>query len=113
MFLITLVLTQQVMAQSPTGSTCPALPNIDCTPTQNCTLNSDDRECNRCLVSVFNHCTVRGNDPACEAAKAAQNAMYAAQKTQCETQKAAQKAACEGTRAQLIAAAANCHPSAQ
>jgi uncharacterized membrane protein len=27
--------------------------------------------CNRCLVSIFGHCKVRGNDPVCEARKAA------------------------------------------
>jgi hypothetical protein len=40
-------------------SLCPAL---SCNPNE---------ECNRCLVSAFNHCIKQGNDPICEARKAA------------------------------------------
>jgi hypothetical protein len=87
------------------GQSCEVPPTIDCTPKQDCSLNADTRECNTCVVSLFGHCSIRGNDPACEAAKAAQSALYAAQKAQCESQKVAQKAACEATKEALKSAA--------
>jgi hypothetical protein len=98
-------LTQEAPKSS---QNCEAPPTIDCTPKLDCSLNIDTRECNKCLLSLFGHCSVRGNDPACEAAKGAQNAMFSTQKVQCEGQKTAQKAACESTKAALIAAWTAC-----
>jgi hypothetical protein len=46
---------------------------------------------------------VRGNDPACEVAKASQNAIYSTQKACCEAQKAAEKTACEAAKATVPA----------
>jgi hypothetical protein len=106
----------------------------DCSPHFNCDLkvdsrdcrgpcphNHDTRECNECLVSAFGRCQVRGNNPACEAAKAgqnaiydtnyeactkaceaakaAQNALYAKDKFGCETNKTALKGQCEALKA--------------
>jgi hypothetical protein len=51
---------------------------------------------------------VRGNDPACEAAKASQNQVYAAQKASCEAQKSAEKLACEAAKAAVEAQIARC-----
>jgi hypothetical protein len=103
----------------------------DCRRPPTCQHNHDTRDCNRCLVSAFGclvsafgRCQVRGNDPvceaqkaaqnvaydasynacinsgfttdmACEAAKAGQNAAYSAQKLGCETNKAGLKLQCE------------------
>ena len=87
-------------------------PTRDCTPTQDCTPtrdcdhlphNHDTRDCNRCLLSVFGNCVQRGNDPVCEAEKAAQNAIYdadyAARKADCERIKAQEKVGCEAEKA--------------
>jgi hypothetical protein len=56
----------------------------DCTPKQPCKRATDEREC--------------GDNPMCEAAKAAQNATYAESRAACEASKAAQKAHCEAAR---------------
>ena len=78
----------------------PPVEKIDCTPTRDC---SDKRECaqrqdcaqhaecNRCLVSVFGHCKVRGNDPGCELGKEHR-------RLQCEAQKPLLKAKCEADK---------------
>jgi hypothetical protein len=88
-------------AQDTPDPACATVPK--CVPTGDCSPSHDDRECNRCLVSAFGHCAVRGNDPACEAAKAAQNGIYAAQKAQCETAKEQDRLTCETYKAKLIA----------
>lgn len=90
--------------------------NRDCRSARNCsfTKNHDTRNCRRCLVgNPFGGCSVRGNDPICEAAKAAQNAAYEAahagrvadcerlkvtDKATCEAEKAAAKATCEAEK---------------
>ena len=80
--------------------TCVTIPPVDCNALAqsiSCDLLRDERECNKCLVSLFNKCQVRGNDPACEAAKAAQNQMYTIKKAQCETEKDLRKGQCEAT----------------
>jgi hypothetical protein len=48
----------------------------------------------------FGGCVVRGNDPICEASKAAQNAGYATAKADCEAKKSAAKADCERIKGQ-------------
>src|SRR5579872_477213 len=78
--------------------------NRDCTSKRNCTLQWDTRNCG---VDVDwgwfgKH---HFNDPVCEIAKAAQNAIYAAQKLACEGLKAAEQAACEIQKGIDIAAA--------
>jgi hypothetical protein len=103
---------------------------IDCSPTaacdaRQCTFsqtNHDERSCNVCLIpNIFTGgCTQRGNDPICEAAKASQNAIYAAdanlrkadcdrlaiqEKTACEAGKVATKALCETKKEALNALA--------
>lgn len=76
--------------------------HIDCTPTRDCNVSRshDTRNCSACLLrNPFGGCIIRGNDPTCEAAKAAQNAWYdadyARRKLDCERNKLEAKAACE------------------
>lgn len=100
-----------VHAQEASTNTCPAPQNtIDCTPTRDCSLQShDERNCSACILrNPFGGCLVRGNDPACEAAKASQNQIYLAQKAACEAQKAAEKASCEAAKAAVEARIAEC-----
>lgn len=85
--------------------------HIDCTPTRDCgnlPRSHDTRDCSACLlraprICIFGGCTggqciQRGNDPFCEASKAAQNvaydADYAARKFDCERIKEQDKAVC-------------------
>lgn len=88
----------------------------DCRSGRSCSFqkNHDTRNCNKCLVkNPFGGCTIRGNDPICEAAKAAQNAAYDAahagrvldcerlkntEKATCEAEKVTAKAACEAEK---------------
>jgi CheY-like chemotaxis protein len=46
-------------------------------------------------VTVFGATVINTNDPVCEAAKAAQNQIYASQKAACEVSKAAERSECE------------------
>ncbi|WP_444996696.1 hypothetical protein [Aliikangiella sp. IMCC44359] len=93
----------------------------DCRQSRNCDVHQshDSRNCRACLVkNPFGGCIVRGNDPICETAKAAQNAAYAADaaarkldceriKEQnrmiCEAEKAAEKGLCETAKGALNA----------
>jgi hypothetical protein len=77
-----------------------ALPDettMDCTPTMSCDQPHDERDCSTCIIpNIFTGgCSQRGNDPVCEAAKAAQNTIYDGNKLACETAKTAKKGACE------------------
>lgn len=83
-----------------------------CAPVRDCSTSAqrDTRSCNKCLVTnPFGGCALRGNDPFCEASKAAQNSIYeaeaAAKKLDCERQKAVEKAACE---TEVFAARSSC-----
>jgi hypothetical protein len=96
------------VAQNALSNQCLSPEQLDCTPTLNCEQLHDDRECNKCLVSFFGACQLRGNDPACEAAKASRNGAYAAEKAQCEAQKASQKSQCEAAFEALKTVAAAC-----
>ena len=81
--------------------------------TRDCSQPHDTRDCSACLlraprICVFGGCTggqciQRGNDPFCEAAKAAQNAIYAANKATCETAKAAQNVIYKAHRESCVA----------
>ena len=85
----------------------------DCTPTRNCTptrscdfqANHDTRDCSGwCVIpNVFTGgCSVRGNNPSCEAAKATQNKIYEADyalKLDCERLKSQEKLQCEAEKA--------------
>lgn len=85
--------------------------NRDCSAgldTRDCSQPHDERDCSTCLVWGFSgQCVRKGlNNPFCETAKATQNGIYAANKTNCEAQKAAQnvgyqaaKATCEASKA--------------
>ncbi|WP_322415302.1 hypothetical protein [Mesorhizobium huakuii] len=87
---------------------------IDCTVYN---VPHDERNCRACLlrspkVCFLSNCTggqciQEGNDPFCEAQKAAQNSAYAAaagqQKAACESAKAAEKATCEARVAGFVA----------
>jgi len=82
--------------------------NIDCTPTRDCTSHKshDTRNCRACILRrPWGGCAVWGNDPFCEAQKAAQNAAYeadyAARKLDCERLKSSEKAACETRKSGL------------
>ncbi|MGR5246479.1 hypothetical protein ACP3VU_17430 [Vibrio sp. PNB23_22_6] len=75
---------------------------MDCTPKRDCTFvaQRDTRNCHACLLrNPFGGCILRGNDPACEVAKVAQNNFYqadaAARKADCERIKTQEKAGCE------------------
>ena len=83
---------------------CVTIPPVDCNALAqsiSCGVPRDERECERCLVSLFGKCRARGNDPACEAAKTAQNQMYSIKKGQCEAEKAVRKGQCEATNAAI------------
>jgi hypothetical protein len=98
--------------------------SVDCTPTRNCSPTRacdfapqrDTRDCSVCILYRpgwplgDGGCAQRGNDPFCEAAKAAQNAIYDAdaalkkfdcerlkeqERLTCEVEKAGEKALCE------------------
>ena len=57
--------------------------NLDEQRLNSCPNNHDTRDCSVCLLRVLGHCTQRGNDPVCEAAKAAQNAAYSVEFAAC------------------------------
>lgn len=92
--------------------TFPDETTVDCTPTRDCSSNRscdlprshDTRDCNACILrNIFTGgCSQRGNDPLCEAAKAAQNkiydADYAARKLDCERLKSTEKLTCEAEK---------------
>jgi hypothetical protein len=83
---------------------CVNIPPVDCNALAqsiSCDVPRDERECKKCLVALFGRCQVRGNDPACEAAKAAQNQLYSIKKGQCEGEKAVRKGQCEATNAAI------------
>jgi len=84
----------------PPNTPCgPDLELPDCTPTETCDVHADTRNCQACMLhNPFGGCAVRGNDPSCEAAKAAQNAGYDQSKAACEASKSAQKAQCEAAK---------------
>ncbi|MCC6133543.1 MAG: hypothetical protein IT186_26725 [Acidobacteria bacterium] len=68
------------------------------TDNTDCSLQEDRRDCGRCILYRpgwplgDGGCAQMGNDPVCEAAKAAQNVVYAANKAACEATKAARNA---------------------
>lgn len=84
--------------------------------TRDCSQPHDERSCSTCILrNIFTGgCSQMGNDPFCEASKAAQNEIYAGNKATCEIGKAgqnkiyeAEKLACEsGKEAQNTAYAA-------
>ncbi|KAA0698105.1 hypothetical protein DTW90_14515 [Neorhizobium sp. P12A] len=87
-------------------------PIRDCTPNRDCTAPSFQpvtRNCYVCLLKnpLTGSCIQRGNDPACEAAKASQNAAMeaagVAQKAQCEASKASEKLSCEIAKSKAVA----------
>lgn len=89
----------------PDETTVDCTPTRDCTPRRSCDFKKshDTRSCNRCLVKKpWGGCLIRGNDPICEAAKAAQNAAYdadyAAKKLDCERLKSQEKLQCEAEK---------------
>ncbi len=87
--------------------------SIDCTSERDCrqdrdcnvSKSHDRRDCRACLLRRpwDGGCVQRGNDPFCEAAKAAQNAIYeadyAARKLDCERIKEQNRLVCEGEKA--------------
>jgi hypothetical protein len=99
-------------AQNPPGEACTVSPPlVDCKAAilaQTCDVLHDERDCSKCLMSIGGSCQARIPDPACEAAKVAQNSMYMQKKSQCELDKAARYKACEATNAVLSSAASLC-----
>lgn len=87
--------------------------NRDCSSSRSCSFqkNHDTRNCRTCIIpNVFTGgCSQWGNNPVCEAAKAAQNAAYetahAARVADCERLKRTEKATCE---AEKVAAKTAC-----
>jgi hypothetical protein len=75
----------------------PSASLINCTPSKRCDQPHDERSCGGCIKRPFHGgCWIHTNDPVCEAAKATQNSIYAANKAACETEKTSLKLACEG-----------------
>lgn len=75
--------------------------NRDCTP-HTCHRSRDTRDCGICLIWRIwpgKGCAQRGNNPICEAAKAAQNVLYDAQYGGCELDAARLKGTCEAAKA--------------
>lgn len=78
-------------------------PTYSCRSSRNCSVSCsrDTRDCRACLLRRpwDGGCALRGNDPTCEAAKAAQNAIYAtdceARRLDCERLKATENIGCE------------------
>ncbi len=68
---------------------CPISCDPGCQVNRDCNVPPDTRDCQRTLLIG-----IRFADPACEAAKAAQNSINANQKALCETNKAAQRYGC-------------------
>jgi len=94
--------------------------NTPCDAVMDCSLKQDNRSCGHDVVLCvpFTHIcsTNHVNDPVCEAAKAAQNTAFAAEKANCEATKSLAKANCEATKtaakaaceAQNVTAKADC-----
>jgi hypothetical protein len=75
----------------------PSASLIDCTPSKRCDQPHDERSCGGCIKRPFHGgCWIHTNDPVCEAAKAAQNSIYAGNKAKCEAEKETLRLACEG-----------------
>ncbi|MER9684688.1 MULTISPECIES: hypothetical protein [unclassified Mesorhizobium] len=80
----------------------------DCSQTRDCSQPHDERNCHACLlraprVCFFGSCSggqciKEGNDPFCEAQKAAQNDAYAGSRLKCEAEKAAARGECEAAK---------------
>jgi hypothetical protein len=87
----------------PDETTVDCTPTRDCSPRRSCDFEPcrDTRSCNRCLVTnpSTGGCVQRGNDPACEIAKAVENERCrveaAGRRLDCERLKAQEKATCE------------------
>lgn len=86
--------------------------SVDCSPTRDCSPRRacdfapchDDRGCHKCLLhNPFGGCIQHGNDPFCEAAKAAENfrckAEAAGKKLDCERLKEQERLSCEVEKA--------------
>jgi len=73
-----------------------------CAPTRNCDLHPDTRDCSR------NFPFGNINDPACEASKAAQNSIYAIQKSSCEASINSERSQCESQKAACLSVANAC-----
>jgi hypothetical protein len=97
-------LISSTIAKSQTSNDCAAILKMDCTSKRDCSTPRDTRECSKCLTSIFNHCSVRGKDPECEAAKAAQNVLYTSQQAACEQEKAKEEADCNASKSKLLSA---------
>lgn len=112
---------------TPDGASIDCTPHRDCTPAGNCDLHVDTRDCHRprecthghdtrdcnvCLFSAFGRCQQRGNDPFCEAQKAAQNVIYDSNYSACTALGPLDDVVCEGEKATqnglYVAAKAQC-----
>jgi hypothetical protein len=108
-FLLLLIFTTSVLANDFPDINLPSYGkyknckiDMSCDSVRNCSsfpLKKDSRNCKKCLIKTpFGGCTLRGNDPLCEAAKSAQSAIYQAdhvsRKLDCERLKAASLAVC-------------------
>jgi TPR repeat protein len=76
---------------------------INCQPANTCNIKSDNRECFTCLITnpFSGGCIIQRDDPGCEAVRAAQNAVYAAEKTRCEAESYLQEAQCASAKVAL------------
>jgi hypothetical protein len=82
--------SQDVPAECKSPPSCDEASICISRPPRDCTLARDNRECGRNINLGFTK--IHTNDPACEAAKASQNAAYSAAKAACEAQKSSEDA---------------------
>jgi hypothetical protein len=92
----------------PDGSDISCASDRNCSPNKSCDYDAkhDTLNCHHCLLRrprwLGGGCVTRGNDPICEASKAAQNALYqadaAAKKFDCERNKEMSRLGCEAEK---------------
>ena len=108
----------------PDETTIDCTPTRDCTPRRNCAFENIDcrqtrdcrqenncqqtQDCSACIVrNPFGGCSIRGNDPICEARKVARKAdcerLKEQRRVQCEAEKVTAKGICEADKAGKIA----------
>jgi hypothetical protein len=82
------------IAPNSTGTAVKCSSERTCDVSRSCPLQEDTRSCGHDVAGAH------VNDPVCESAKAAQNALYRASKASCEAQKSAANAECESMKEQ-------------
>lgn len=91
------------------GASC----GLICSNTRDCSAPVDNRSCQKRIALPFDQQIVLFEDPVCEAAKSAQNQIYSAQKSACETSKSDEQLRCEEKRRECFAVASTCTSTAK